>query len=38
METKHVIALLIISIIIIFYIQVKDLNEHYENLMKNLIK
>ncbi len=32
METKHVIALLIISIIVIFYIQVKDLKEHNSKL------
>jgi hypothetical protein len=31
MKTKHVIALLIISVIVIFYIQVKDINEHYKN-------
>ncbi len=28
MDTKHIIALLVISIIVIFYIQVKDLKEH----------
>jgi hypothetical protein len=32
METKHVILLLIITVIVIFYIQVKDLKEHnYQN-------
>jgi hypothetical protein len=28
MRTKHVIMLLIISVIVIFYIQAKDLKEH----------
>ena len=32
METKHIIVLLIISVIVIFYIQVKDLKEHNTKL------
>ncbi len=32
METKHIIGLLIITIIVIFYIQAKDLKEHKQTI------
>ena len=32
METKHIIMLLIVSVIVIFYIQVKDVKEHKQTI------
>jgi hypothetical protein len=31
MDTKHIIALLVISLIVIFYIQIKDVKGNYIN-------
>ncbi len=37
MDTKHIIALLVISLIVIFYIQIKDVKEHNTKIKNNYI-